>query len=172
MFRRAEVPDAAALAAFAARVFVETYGPDNRPEDLAEHLATSYGVPQQTRELADPDYVTLLMEDAGNVIAYAQIRRHAPPPCVEEPGPVELYRFYVDRPHQGRGVAQRLMTAACEVAREMGGRAVWLSVWERNPRAIAFYLKCGFRDVGATHFYVGTDRQNDRVLMVSLEAAI
>jgi hypothetical protein len=31
--RRAQVSDAAALAAFAARTFAETFGPDKRPVD-------------------------------------------------------------------------------------------------------------------------------------------
>jgi hypothetical protein len=40
-------------------------------------------------------------------------------------------------------------------------------VWERNPRAIAFYVKCGFVDVGSKAFYVGSDCQTDRVLVAS-----
>ena len=56
--RRAIATDASALAAFADRTFEETFGPDNRPEDMAVHLASSYGSSQQARELSDPDYVT------------------------------------------------------------------------------------------------------------------
>jgi diamine N-acetyltransferase len=56
------------------------------------------------------------------------------------------------------------MTAAVAAARELGGRSVWLSVWERNPRAIAFYTKSGFSDVGSKVFVVGSDHQTDRVM--------
>jgi RimJ/RimL family protein N-acetyltransferase len=41
-------------------------------------------------------------------------------------------------------------------------------VWEENPRAIAFYLKSGFEDVGTTDFWVGSERQSDRVLLRDL----
>ena len=51
------------------------------------------------------------------------------------------------------------------IARGFGAQHLWLAVWERNPRAIAFYGKCGFADVGDTEFYVGPDRQIDRVLV-------
>jgi RimJ/RimL family protein N-acetyltransferase len=44
------------------------------------------------------------------------------------------------------------------------GRSIWLSVWEENPRAIAFYRKMGFRDVGAGRFLVGADLQDDRIM--------
>jgi len=77
---------------------------------------------------------------------------------------VEVWRFYVDRAWHGAGVARPLMDAALEAARELGAGSVWLSVWERNPRAIAFYTKCGFRDVGSKLFIVGSDRQTDRVM--------
>lgn len=160
--------DAAALAAFAARTFEETFGPDNHPEHMAEHLATAYGEPQQLGELSDPAMRTLLIESAGAIAAFAQVRRHPPPPCVTTPAPVELYRFYVDRPWQGRGLAQRLMEAVLRTGRELGGGSVWLSVWERNPRAIAFYERCGFGDVGTADFYVGPDRQTDRILVRAL----
>ena len=43
-------------------------------------------------------------------------------------------------------------------------QALWLSVWELNPRAQAFYRKMGFADVGSTVFFVGPDRQTDRVM--------
>jgi GNAT superfamily N-acetyltransferase len=163
--RRGGAADAAALAAFAARTFAETFGEFNTPENLRAHLAASYGVPQQTRELGDPATVTLLVEDAAALVAYAQVRRALPPPCVTVGGAMQLQRFYVDASAHGRGVAQRLMEAVRETARGLGAQHLWLAVWERNPRAIAFYGKCGFADVGDTEFYVGPDWQVDRVLV-------
>jgi ribosomal protein S18 acetylase RimI-like enzyme len=168
LIRRAEPRDAAVLAAFAARTFADAFGADNTPEDLAAHLARAYGEPQQRAECASPDIVTLLAEtdaEKGKLVAYAQVRRNSrAPACVTLDRPVELWRFYVDRSWHGRGAAPALMTAALEAAAELGGRSIWLSVWERNPRAIAFYTKSGFRDVGSTVFVLGSDRQNDRVM--------
>jgi len=47
-----------------------------------------------------------------------------------------------------------------------GAASVWLSVWERNPRARAFYRKYGYQDVGSGFFLVGGDRQIDRILVM------
>ena len=166
--RRGVAADASALAAFAARTFHETFAADNRPEDMAAHLTSAFGVAQQTRELGDPDVATLLAFRTATLVAFAQVRRKPPPPCVTQPRPIELQRFYVDRPAHGTGVAQTLMAAARRAAHEFGGEYLWLGVWERNPRAIAFYAKAGFRDVGSTVFQVGPDRQTDRVLVAPL----
>ena len=164
-FRRGRPADAAALAAFAARTFEETFGHSTTPEQLAEHLASAYGVAQQTQELESTDSITVLVEQDGALVAFAQVRRRAPPSCVNEPGSVELQRFYVDAPWHGSGLAQRLMEASREAARELGGRHLWLSVWERNARGIAFYRKAGFRDAGSADFWVGSDRQTDRIMV-------
>ncbi len=166
--RRAELSDAPALAEFAARIFFETFGADNTPEDMAAHLADRFGVRQQTEEILHPGIVTIVVEDAGRLIAYTQIRRAEPPDCVTGEEPVELGRFYVDRPWQGRGLAQRLMAAAQDTGRGLGGRTFWLTVWEHNPRAIAFYVKCGFRDVGSKEYLLGSDLQNDRVMVADI----
>jgi diamine N-acetyltransferase len=62
------------------------------------------------------------------------------------------------------------MRAVEDTARQAGARTLWLGVWERNPRAIAFYAKCGFTDVGEQAFMVGSDRQRDRVMARSLQS--
>jgi GNAT superfamily N-acetyltransferase len=166
--RRAVPADAAALAEFAARMFAEAFGPDNRPEDLAAYLASTYGVRQQTAELLDPEVITLIAESGGRWAGFAQVRRSPAPPCVTGESPVELQRFFVDRSWHGRGIAAPFMAAAQEAARELGGRTLWLSVWEKNPRAIAFYAKCGFRNEGEKDYWVGTDCQRDFVLVIGL----
>lgn len=167
--RRARASDAAALALFAARTFEETYAGQIPGERIREHLDQSFGEPAQAREIADPDAATLLAFRHGALVAYAQLRRKAPPGVPLE-HPVELQRFYVDRPAQGRGVGGPLMAAAREAARSLGGRNLWLSVWERNARAIAFYGKEGFTLAGTAGFHVGAEQQTDLILVASLAA--
>jgi ribosomal protein S18 acetylase RimI-like enzyme len=162
--RRATTSDAALLADLAARTFAEAFGPDNSPEDLALHLAEAYGVPQQTAELENPAVTSLFIEVDLSVAGYAQLRRGPAPPCVAARSPIELWRFYVDRPWQGQGVAQELMRAVESVGVAGAHDVLWLGVWERNPRARAFYRKSGFVDVGSQVYVVGTDAQTDRVM--------
>ena len=168
--RHGEATDAAALAELAARTFRETFAAGSPPEDMALHLAQAYGTPQQQRELADPDMTTLLAEADGELAGYAQVRSGVTPKCVTGETPVELWRFYVAQPWHGRGLAQTLMQRVELEASQRGGRTLWLGVWERNGRAIAFYRKAGFTDVGSHVFMVGTDAQTDRILVRSLGA--
>jgi ribosomal protein S18 acetylase RimI-like enzyme len=166
--RRGVPADAEALAEFGWRTFEETYGASNDPQNMADYLAANYGEEHQDRELKSPDVVTLLAELEGALVGFSQVRRSTPPECVPGEDAVELLRFYVDRPWHGRGVAQKLLAATLIAAKGLDGRRVWLTVWEINPRAIAFYTKSGFVDEGTTDFWVGSDRQTDRVLVLDL----
>ncbi len=169
-FRLATTADAAHLAVFAERMFRDTFGADNRPEDLELFLASAFGPEQQARELADPHMLNLVAEHEGALVAYAQLRYYdTAPACVKGPEPIELWRFYVSSEWHGRGLAQRLMSRVYRESVRAGAETIWLGVWERNPRGIAFYQKMGYVDVGAHVFMVGTDPQTDRILARRLE---
>ena len=166
--RRGVYADAVALAAFATRTFVDTYGEYNHPDNLPLHLSQSYGDKQQQDELADARIVTLLAHREDQLAGFAQVRCGAAPACVGEVAAVELHRFYVDRLWHGHGVSQSLLAEVRRAALDFDAATLWLKVWERNPRAIAFYAKSGFVDVGTADFFVGNDRQTDRVLVLDL----
>ena len=168
--RRGVAGDAAMLAALGRRTFVDAFAADNTPEDMAAYVAHAYGVDQQGAELALPDALFLIADVEGTAAGYAYLR-HAPLPAhITDAAPgqpglaIEIARFYVDAPWHGKGIAHALMDAALGEAAGRGARTVWLGVWERNSRAIGFYTKRGFHDIGVQPFKLGSDLQHDRVM--------
>jgi len=166
--RHASAADAATLAALAERTFRDTFTEVNTPENMAAHAAASYGIDKQRAEIESDRIRTLLVELDGVVAGYAQLRNGHHPDCVSAENAIELWRFYIDRSGIGRGLAQHLMQAVVAEAAEWNGRALWLGVWEQNPRAIAFYRKCGFVEVGAHVFRLGDDAQTDLIMQREL----
>jgi ribosomal protein S18 acetylase RimI-like enzyme len=161
--RRASAFDSHRLSAFARRTFHETFAPQNTPEDMEAYLSSAFSDARQLSEIEDPDTITLLVEDDEALAGYAQLRAGEPPSCVPDRRAIELVRFYVDPAQQGRGLAHKLMLAALNAASPLA-QTVWLGVWERNARALAFYAKWAFVDVGSHIFQLGSDRQTDRIL--------
>jgi ribosomal protein S18 acetylase RimI-like enzyme len=169
VIRRATEGDAAMLARVGAELFATAFGAQNDPNDLRAYLAKAFSPAVQHAELADIDRVTLIAETShASPAGYAMLRRGARSETVAATHPGEVQRFYVTPAFQGRGLAQQLMSACVEQAEEWGCDALWLGVWELNPRAIAFYEKCGFRKVGRQYFMVGSDRQHDYVMVRTL----
>jgi diamine N-acetyltransferase len=168
--RHAVPDDAAKLAEFGARTFEQSFGADNSPEDMRRHLDASWSPALQLAEIGNPDIDTLILcEGADAWQGFTQLRAGKVSDGVPSIGSIELWRFYVDKPWQGQGVAAMLMEAAKRRARERGATSMWLGVWERNLRAQAFYRKHGFAPVGRQVFVVGTDPQTDLVMLCGLE---
>ena len=162
--RRAIASDEVALSRLATRTFSDTFARDNRPEDMAAYIAASHSPALQLAEITSPQFTTLLA-GTDEHIAFAQLKHGPAPACVTAPHSVELYRFYVEHAWHGRGIAAQLMRAVLAEAEAAGTATVWLGVWERNPRATAFYHKWGFVDVGTQLFHLGADVQTDRLMV-------
>ena len=168
--RRARREDAAGLAGFAERTFRDTFEMDNTPADMDAYCAGAFGAGIQGAEIASPEIETVLAFDRdGRLAGYLQTAPAAAPQGVASKSARELRRLYVDAQVKGAGLAGVLMGRALEAARADGADCLWLGVWERNARAIAFYEKHGFRVVGEHDFLLGADRQRDLLMARELE---
>lgn len=170
VIRRAREQDAAELSVFAERVFVEAFGAQNDPIDLHLYTSEAFTPARQRDEIEAADRAVLLADCEGQLAGYAMVRMHATHTLVQSQAPMELQRFYVDAAWHGRGIAQTLMDAVVQEAQTQGADTLWLGVWELNPRAIRFYEKQGFMDVGFHEFLLGHDLQRDRVLVRAITA--
>ena len=162
--RQATPADAALLASLAATTFRDTFGPDNTPENMDVYMASAFGADVQGAELRDPRVTVYLAEMSGEVAGYAMLREGPAHASVGEENAVEIARLYAATHVIGAGVGATLMRRCLEEAAARGRRSVWLGVWENNPRAIAFYRRWEFVDVGSTTFMLGHDLQADRVM--------
>jgi ribosomal protein S18 acetylase RimI-like enzyme len=166
--RYAAAADAALLAELGAKTFYETFASENTPENMADYLASAFSPSKQAAELADPAGCFLIAESGGIPAGYARLRTGEAPPEIGDPGAIELQRIYVLRDWQGHKVGAALIQACLNEATAKGHATIWLGVWEHNPRAIAFYQKWGFEQVGAHVFQLGDDPQTDLVMRRSL----
>jgi ribosomal protein S18 acetylase RimI-like enzyme len=166
--RKANRIDANRLSQLAEATFRDTFAAVNAAEDMDLHCQSHFSETIQAGEIANPNMITLLGEDQERLAGFAQLRWEAAPACVLARFPGEIQRLYVASDWHGKGVAQRLMDACIEAMQRRGSDVVWLGVWERNPRAIAFYKKFGFVEVGAHVFAVGRDPQRDILMARSV----
>jgi GNAT superfamily N-acetyltransferase len=162
--RYAVAADNILLAEMGAETFADSFGADNTPENMSAYLAASFSPEIQARELAEAASRFLVIEHDGVAVGYAQISSGAAPDSVIGQKPMEIVRIYARKQWIGKGIGAQLMQACLREAKEAGCDVIWLGVWERNPRAIAFYRKWGFEQVGAQTFQLGDDLQTDWVM--------
>jgi len=163
--RRATPDDAALLAELGASTFTETFAAVNDPADLDLYLSQAFGEAIQRAELEDPDVTVFFAERAGETAGYVMLREGAAPAMVPGPDVLQIVRLYSRRSAIGTGVGAVLMQRAIHEAAARGREALWLGVWERNARAIEFYRRHEFFEAGTQPFLLGTDQQDDIVMV-------
>lgn len=165
IIRAAKLTDAKELAVLAEATFRDTFSEENTSENMNAHCHSSYGEEIQAREISDPEYVTIVAEIDEHLVAYVQLRWGEAPECVSANFPGEIQRLYVDKNFHGNGLAHTLMSECLNVLKERNTDVAWLGVWERNPRATAFYRKFNFKEIGDHIFSLGSDPQRDIILV-------
>lgn len=165
-YRDAQASDAHALGGFAEATFTDTFGHLYPPEDLAAFIGAKYRPDAIAAEIADPETRYRLALRDGRIVGYCKMGRIDMD--VDARDALELHRLYVDRDAKGSGVAQTLMDDALAWARGKGAKVMYLSVWENNARAQAFYKRYGFEHVGEHKFMVGKTADRDFIWRLSL----
>ena len=160
--------DAKILSELGARTFYDTFAKDNTPENMDAHLKRSFSPEIQFNELSQPDVIFLIAEVEEIPVGYAQLLLKSKDKAIKGTSPLEIRRIYASQEYLGKGIGKELMQATINEARQRGCDCIWLGVWEKNQRAIDFYKKWGFREVGTHVFSVGDDPQNDWVLELDL----
>jgi GNAT superfamily N-acetyltransferase len=167
-YREANSQDAGALAEFGGRLFADSYQHLMAPAELEGYVREQFTIDRQQAELLDAHMTTFLALEDG-IVGYAQIVVGSRPDCeLTATAPAELKRIYVDRARHGQGVGAELLRLVRQKAQECGCDALWLAVWDLNARAISFYGKNGFHQIGRQGFPIGSDDQSDLVLAMPL----
>jgi len=166
--RYGAIADAQLLSELGARTFYDTFAQDNTPENIDAYLQRSFSPEIQFKELADPGVIFLIAEFEGIPVGYAQLILDSQDEPIKGLKPLEVRRIYASIEHLGKGVGKELMQATIREAQRRNCECIWLGVWEKNQRAIDFYRKWGFREVGSHIFSVGDDPQTDFIMELVL----
>ena len=157
------------LQQLAKQTFVETFAESNSKEDIEKYLDESLNEERIRYEVANPKSLFYIAWDQSKPIGYLKVNSGAAQSELQEEDSLEIERIYVKSEFHGKKVGQLLYHKALEIARTQHKSAIWLGVWEKNPRAIAFYEKNGFVAFDKHIFMMGNDKQTDILMRKSLD---
>jgi diamine N-acetyltransferase len=171
-FRVAAPSDALCIGALATQVFLDTYATDGIRPALAREVRENLSTEAVSALLADPAETFVVAERAGHLVAFAELARGPAPVPVAAEGAVELKRLYVQEGFTGRGVGTALLGHAETLAAKQGAARLWLTAWIGNARALAFYARRGYRELGSTMYVLQGEQHENRVLSRELRDGI
>ncbi len=160
LIRRASPADARTLSTMGELTFTRSYASIVPAQELASYTRQAFSIEQIELELAARQ-ITYFLALAGTIpCGYSKLAPTPAPPAVEGVKPVELARLYVLPERTGTGIGTELLKASLDAAVEQDYHSCWLRVWEGNDKAIEFYRRWGFREVGSEPYRVGRCSRN------------
>ncbi len=167
--KKVTIEELQVLQDISRQTFSETFSATNTEADMQQYLDESFSAGKLAAELSNPDSEFFFAWAGGSVIGYIKLNFDSAQTEIKDSRGMEIERIYVGRKFQGMHAGQVLFKKSLERAKDSKLAYIWLGVWEKNERAIAFYKKNGFRVFGTHLFRLGQDEQTD--LMMKLQLA-
>jgi diamine N-acetyltransferase len=170
-YRFAFASDAVTISALAIQVFLDTYATEGIRADLALEAHSQYSVDAFAQRLDEPQRRLILAEKGDALLGFAEVLLTSVASPAQGFEGAELVRLYVQPAAQRIGVGRALLARAEQLVRAENMACVWLTAWEGNINARAFYARVGYADVGATTYSFQGQTYLNRVVAKRLGVA-
>lgn len=163
--RKCRPGDQSALTLVSQATFLETFGGVLSGEGIVEHCSKVYSPELYGEWIDDPDYHLWLVEvSPGDApVGYMVL---APPdiPVLDTDRDVELKRIYLLSKFHGAGIGKLLIDIAFAHTISVHAKRLLLAVYENNSKAINFYERAGFRQLGKRKVNIGGFDYYDQIM--------
>lgn len=166
-YRNALMEDALKLSVLYKQVYIQTYGTEGVSDEFARFITGQFAVERlEDTILRYPGHI-IVAAYKDNLVGVAEIELEKRCPLQDIVAP-ELNKLYILEWFCGRGIGYRLLAEAEQTVRAKGIREMWLWVLESNKRAISFYERRQYKDIGQASFQMEVNRYENRVMLKQL----
>ncbi len=166
--RIATKADAEQIADLSRKTFYETFATHNTKENMEKFMNKQFTKKDLMKEVSALGNIFFIALNNETAVGYARIRESQNPEELGKVNAIEIARIYAINKVIGTGVGKLLIQTCIDKAIEMKKEIIWLGVWEKNKRAIDFYLQWGFEKFAEHPFILGDDVQNDWLMKKKL----
>lgn len=163
MIRALTIADTSALSQLACDTFYHTYAYANTQKDMEEYMAKHFNEASLKSEIEAKNITYYGYSEENKLLAYLKVMRGIDASGNQSNTTAELARLYLHYTLHKNGIGRQLVEHAVNNLKKEGFNTIWLSVWQQNTKAIAFYERTGFKQTGVTQFVLGNDVQDDFV---------
>jgi len=163
--RRCTFHDAAELSLVGSATFLEAFAERLESSSILAHCQKHHSIAEYEKYLQLPDtQAWLAVVPGAGPVGYAILTEPDLPLPGLAPTDIELKRIYVFSRFRATGAGKHLLDQSIDAAREANKNRLLLGVYTENHRALAFYRKHGFEQVGTRTFQIGNNLHDDLIL--------
>ncbi len=148
-------------------IYIDTYGLNGVTEELSNFSFEQFSAQNIVEDIKRDDRVLWLARKEDNPVGILKVELEKPCPLQNIVAP-EINKLYLLRRFFGKNIAQRLLLQAEEELRKKGEKQVWLWALSTNMRAINFYRKNNYREIGKAYFQMEVNRYENTVMLKDL----
>ena len=157
------------LRLLSRKTFFDSFFSGNTEVNMRQFLDSEFAEEKLRREISNPASEFYFAKQDGHTAGYLKINFGKAQTELKEKDGMEVARIYVLKEFHGKGMGQRLLEKALQIAKNKKINYIWLGVWGKNQKAIRFYEKNGFIKFGSHPFKVGEDVQTDILMRRELK---
>ena len=148
-------------------VYIQTYGTEGVSDEFANFIVRQFAVDRLRSILELQPGNIIVASYKNNLVGVAEIEFNKRCPVGNLVAP-ELNKLYILDWFCGKGIGYNLMRLAEARVRQQGERQMWLWVLETNRRAVDFYHRQGYRDIGKASFQMEVNSYMNDVMIKQL----
>lgn len=164
---KVSINDLDALRNISIQTFTETFAHQNTESDMQKYVSENLSLEQLSKEINSKDSEFYFLKLNEEIVGYLKLNKGESQTEIKNKNSIEIERIYVKQEFHGKQFGKFLLQKAIDIAKNYAFQYIWLAVWERNLKAIAFYTKHGFVEFDKHTFLLGNDAQID--IMMKLE---
>ena len=125
-----------------------------KQQNLINYFAKSFSISALTDKINDNNNVYWLAFSDNLPVGYAKLIKRSPSKFIQDSQVSELQRIYVLNDFLNQKIGHQLQDAVFDEVKAIGAKHLWLSVYVDNLKAIRFYRKYAFNQLGTHTFNI------------------
>ena len=153
--KKANESNTEVLALLGRLTYAESHGHfiDDK-NDLSKYLDENFSISKTKQDITNPKNLFYIMYVEGLPIGYAKLVLNTKQESIASQNNCCLERIYILNEFIPLKIGKQLLTFVEEQAKALQLDTMWLSVYIKNNRAIRFYERNEFKNVGELNFIV------------------
>ena len=156
--RVAKEEDAQFIALLGRVTFTETFGHLFRDQkDLIDYYNRTFPVQKIEDGMKKKNNIFWIAFVNRLPVGYAKLKLDSESEFIDSKDVCQLQKIYVLKDFLSMKIGFELQDSLLKKAKELNFDKVWLSVLNSNERAVNFYKKTGFQEIGNHDFQIGKE---------------
>lgn len=156
------IDQALTLSVLLKTVYIATYAVDGVTYDFANFIEMKFSEYEIRNKIEKNPENIIVAFHKNNPVGIAIISFERNCPVRKRPLP-ELSKLYILDRFGGQGIGEALLKKVENSIILKGYNELWLEVYLKNTKAISFYEKYGYRQIGTVDFFINSKAYKDAI---------